>query len=541
MCIWHTLPRVSTRTVSNPAVSEAAAPEAVSESAESTSSASSGSGTQGLAGAPKRPKGPDEREHPFQIAKFLTWSFFVLILGVNLIFSVFLADYGRRILIEKQESFALLLAENINHQIFQRFTLPTIIGFGRIELSNEVQYDRLDKVITSTTHSFHVQNLRIFDEDEVISYATDRSQVGSGGMAGALVARALSQGENGFQVLSRFSGLSSFFRLNMQPGDVELRTVYALRAERRETIGDLSGPIIGVLDFTQDITTDYEAVINFQRLIILAVFLTSLLLFVLVIAVIRRADAMLYERAKKTRRLERELLQSEKLASMGRMVAGVAHEIRNPLGIIRSSSELLVKRAHAESSPTAPILQAIFDETKRLQRTVNDFLDYARPKNPRMDAINLAECLHQALVFQQGRLEELDIHLRHEFDNTLPVRGDKDLLYRAIYNLIANAIDALAEVEGERTLRILGHVQPDGSVLLVFEDSGPGFPPDVIDHVRDPFFTTKENGTGLGLAIIDNILTSHGAMLDISNSDDPDGNDGGDGGGAHIEIRFPTG
>jgi len=106
---------------------------------------------------------------PFQPVKFLSWSSLVLILAVNLLLSVFIANSARETMLEKNQEFALLLAENLNHQIFQRFTLPTVIGFGRIELSNPAQYERLDQIVLSTIHSFHVLEVRIYDFEHPVS------------------------------------------------------------------------------------------------------------------------------------------------------------------------------------------------------------------------------------------------------------------------------------------------------------------------------------------------------------------------------------
>ena len=215
---------------------------------------------------------------------------------------------------------------------------------------------------------------------------------------------------------------------------------------------------------------------------------------------------------------------------MGRMVAGVAHEIRNPLGIIRSTAELLLQKAKTENpnGANAKLLSAVFDESKRLSRTVNDFLDYARPKQPRQDDVDIGKVLNQVAVFMEQKCRDQGVTIERDFTEGLAMKGDADLLYRAVYNLVANALDALG---GPGTIRLAAK-QDNDALSLAVTDSGPGFPADTLDHVRDPFFTTKENGTGLGLAIVDSIIKGHGGVMELTNSEE---------GGARVTATFPKG
>jgi signal transduction histidine kinase len=471
-----------------------------------------------------------DEERPFKLVKFLSWSSLVFILGTSLFLSVFIANQARDTLLEKQKRFAKLLAENVNHQIFQRFTLPTLLRFHRIELQNPEQYAQLDRVVSSTIHGLHVLSLRIFDADNVVSYSTETTQVGREDLSDALIEKALEGGPTNFEIKSDVSALWSMFYPDLEPKSVVLRTVYTLRAERSIIPGGPTGLIMGALEFTQDITEDYQTVVSFQWLITITSFLSSLVLFLILVIFIRRAARIVTERNQEQRRLERELHQSERLASMGRVVAGIAHEIRNPLGIIKSSAQLLLKKAEAGKGPdpgAARILQAMYDEIGRLSQTVNDFLDYARPKQPRLNPVNLAQVLEQALVFLEREFAAKGVVAARDYPLELPVLGDKDLLYRAVFNILVNAVQAL---DGAGTITISGRVEA-GAVHLSFTDSGPGFASDALEKVADPFFTTKDHGTGLGLAIVATILDSHGADLAFSNAED---------GGAQVTITFPA-
>jgi signal transduction histidine kinase len=466
------------------------------------------------------------------LVKFLSWSSLALILLVNLFLSIFLSNYARQDVLSKQKEFALLLAENLNHQIYQRFTLPTVIGFGRVELSQPAQYDRLEKTVLSTIHSFHVSEVRIYDFDKRVSFATDKELVGQTGYAGEAIMEALEQGKSNFQLVSRTGMLGGILDLRPKPDSVILRTIYPLRTERSLIPGNPQGFIMGVLEFTQDITNDYQKVVDFQRIIIGTSLVSSVLLFIMLRIIISRAGRINAQRIAEREQLERELQQQEKLAGMGRMVAGIAHEIRNPLGIIRSTAELLLKRSKDSDAVNAKLLSAIFDESKRLSKTVGDFLDYARPKSPRQERVDLAVICDQALTFLEAKCEEQGIAVTRDYAPGLFVSGDKDLLYRAVYNVLSNALDAMVEDKAKvrpLALTVAAAADKDGVVLSV-TDSGPGFCPENKDRLLDPFFTTKDAGTGLGLAIVRTIVESHNATLTLSNAPDA---------GARVTLAFP--
>ncbi len=312
------------------------------------------------------------------------------------------------------------------------------------------------------------------------------------------------------------------FRFSLEPDSIVLRTVYPLRAERTPGVKDEL--IMGILEFNQDITSDYETVIHFQWMIIIGSFTFSLVLFFLLYMIILRTDKVLDQRIREKERLEKELHLNEKLASMGRMVASIAHEIRNPLGIIRSSSEILYNRARKQGSSDARLLEAIFDESKRLSQTVNDFLDYARPKQPRLEQVDLVRIWEEVLSFLGSELEKHSISLEKDFPEQMHVMGDRDLLYRAFYNIFTNSLQACS-----RGGRIWVVIKWDNAPVVVVSDSGPGFEPSMIDRYLEPFYTTKDTGTGLGLAIVSGILHNHEADLYLSNHPE---------GGARIEVRF---
>ena len=180
---------------------------------------------------------------------------------------------------------------------------------------------------------------------------------------------------------------------------------------------------------------------------------------------------------------------------------------------------------------TSRILQAVYDEAKRLSRTVSDFLDYARPKQPKQEHADVGALVSQALAFLGPDLADKDIGVVRsgELDAQLSVTGDKDLLYRAFYNIMSNAMQAMGS-SGTLTIHISRTREPEPRIHLLFHDTGPGFPEESLNQLLDPFFTTKEGGTGLGLPIVNSIISSHGGTLALSNAED---------GGAQVAVTLP--
>lgn len=464
---------------------------------------------------------------PLSYARTLSWLSLVIILLTSLGLSVVISNSARETLLTKQEDFAKLLAENLNHQIYRRFTVPTVLAYGRIALRQPAQYERLDQVIQSVIHGLQIERLRIYDYGRVVAYSTDKAELGRTGVAPPGVEAALHGASPKFEILSTIPIWQALFRVPLEPGTFVLRTITPLRGEARPPGTEGEVPVMGVLELVQDITGDYESVLAFQGLIVGMCLLSSVVLFSLLLLLIRRAERVLADRMAKTRCLENELHSTEKLASMGRVVASIAHEIRNPLGIIRSSAELLLKRTDSGDPVTSRILGAIFDESRRLSQTVNDFLDYAKPRQPRQDLVDVNLVLEQVLAFLEGDFARRQVAVEYAADEKLFVTGDKDLLYRAFYNILINGQQAM---DGPGIIHLRGRKTGAGKVEITSLDSGPGFDEETLPNLLDPFYTTKDGGTGLGLPIVKNIIASHGGSLELENGPE---------GGALVRVLLP--
>ncbi len=474
---------------------------------------------------------------PLGFARYIAWVTLLLVLLLSCLLSTYLGNTARTTLMAKQKEFSALLAENLNHQIYRRFTLPTILGFGRIALRQTAVYERLDNVVQSTIHGLHVEHLRIFGHDQVITYSTITDELGKDELAHPSITAASASSDDApiFDIDSAVPYWKAFFSFSLDPGAFILRTTYPLRMENRLTSSEDEGPLMGVLEFTRDITPDMLTAIRFQQLIVVVTLMSSGLMVILLLLFIRRAERVISTRMAEERRLQVELLQHEKLAGMGRVIASIAHEIRNPLGIIRSSAELLLKRStSSQDTGTTRILQAIFDEARRLSQTVSDFLDYARPRQIKQVQVNLSGVISQALAFLEPEFASRKIHAEYsDLTNAQAlVLGDTDMLYRAFYNIMSNAIQAMKNTGILRiTLASAPATGETPTLRIVFHDSGDGFAAETLPHILDPFFTTKDDGTGLGLPIVSSIITSHGGSLTLENAPT---------GGALVIVTLPA-
>ncbi len=223
--------------------------------------------------------------------------------------------------------------------------------------------------------------------------------------------------------------------------------------------------------------------------------------------------------------LEERLNQTEKLASLGQLVAGIAHEIKNPLAIILSSLDI-IENPQRSDDQRSEATTFIREEIKRLDERLREFLSFARPRELTAAPMPINELLRE----QVERIGPLFPELKLELDllEESPVAGaDREQIQQVITNLLLNAGDA---VEGSGTIALRSRYD-EGHAVLEIEDSGPGIAKEYAARVFDPFFTTKTKGTGLGLSICYQIVLAHHGTLSISN--------GNQLGGACFTIRLP--
>ena len=208
--------------------------------------------------------------------------------------------------------------------------------------------------------------------------------------------------------------------------------------------------------------------------------------------------------------------RQEKLASLGMLAAGVAHEIRNPLTAIKAWFYMQQKRLEADT-PEFSDANIIVNEIGRLERIVKDVLQFARPSEPKLAAVPADQPLRDAHRLLEPELKKAGITLLLNGAVSTPIQMDLDQIKQVLINLIGNAADSIGQ-NGSITLRarldekwLLG--RQTNVVILEVSDTGKGIPPEVEKRLFDPFFTTKESGTGLGLPIAARIVEKHGGAL----------------------------
>jgi len=442
---------------------------------------------------------------PFKLVKYFSFSS----LGVILIFTLFLSwiisNHARRVMLEQSQEYSFLLAENLNQQVFRRFVLPAVVRYGGIALSNPEQFDNLDRIVRGVIQGLKIDSVTIYDSRvNIISYSTVSELVGKRDMGGVEYKKSLA-GEANSKFI--YSG-SVFSLLSVTPAvSCQLRTYIPFRQVRDD--GQDGGDVVmGVIEIVKDLSKGYANIIDLQGRIILVSAAVMAVLFLVLRTIVSRAGKIMEGKAMERLKLEETLNQTERLAHLGTMVATVSHEIKSPLGIVRSTAEILEKRIQKVAPGNEHLARIIVDETIRLNRIVVEFLDFARPQKMHLEKGHLNEITEKVLAFINPMLKEQHIDLITDLAPDLPVTEiDRDQLYRALLNILLNAVQAM---EGGGVLQVSSRrLDEERKIEIAIRDSGVGMTEDKIAQIFEPFFTDKNKGTGLGLAITKNIVESH--------------------------------
>ncbi len=226
-----------------------------------------------------------------------------------------------------------------------------------------------------------------------------------------------------------------------------------------------------------------------------------------------------------------QLLQSEKMASLGKLAAGVAHQLNNPLGGITLFAKLMLEEYNLEKGAEED-LHRILRDAERSRNTVKELLEFTRQTRHLMQPNNINDALDRTLFLLENQTLFQNITLRKDFQADLPlVSSDTQQLYHLMMNIILNAAQAM-KGNGELTLKTY-HRANQRRVCIEISDTGPGIPEEALPHIFEPFFTTKEEGqgTGLGLSLAYNIVESHGGRMSAKNNPEQ---------GASFIIELPS-
>jgi signal transduction histidine kinase len=463
----------------------------------------------------------EERIKPFRLVKYFTFTGLIVIFLVTIILSMLNTHWVKSMQLQKSEDYAHSIIENLNHQVFIQFIVPTRVMFGEIQLSNQEQFERLDKVVRSTLHSFKVESLSIYDMENTISYSFNLDLIGRKNFGGSGYQQALEG-----RLTSRLVQRGNFFEILLGfPKKVRLITFAPLEPEPQ--LAKITGPVLGVMEVVQDLSEDYNTIFRIQILVLITSTFIMGVLFVILVYVVKRGEGIIQKRAMERMRLKERLNRAERLSSLGEMAASISHEIRNPLGIIRSSAELLKKKV-AKFDPSNSIPDIIVEEASRLNGIITDFINFVKPRSPILSPCRIEEVLEKNITFLAPQIREKGYKIQKNYQNSLPeIQADSEMLYQSFLNILINAMQAMPD---GGTVEV-GVSANDKIVTVNFDDNGSGISEEVLEKIWDPFYTTKEKGSGLGLGIIKNIIESHGGSIQVRNRAE---------GGARVSVELPA-
>jgi signal transduction histidine kinase len=238
----------------------------------------------------------------------------------------------------------------------------------------------------------------------------------------------------------------------------------------------------------------------------------------------------------KEKLLQEQLIQSDKLAAVGELISGVAHEINNPLTAVVGFSQLLKKHENGLGEDQRKQLDIIWSEAERVRKIVSNLLSFARKQKPEKKPLDVNSLVEMVLDIRSYELEVGNINIVKEFGEELPqVEADAQQIEQVFLNMINNAQQAMIETHGKGNLTIRTYTN-DNVVRIEFIDDGPGIAEEDLKKIFDPFFTTKEagKGTGLGLSVSYGIIKEHNGNIFVES-------DQGKGARFIIELPFAGG
>jgi two-component system sensor histidine kinase PilS (NtrC family) len=244
----------------------------------------------------------------------------------------------------------------------------------------------------------------------------------------------------------------------------------------------------------------------------------------------KRGVIAVFKDLTEVREMQERIRKADRLAAVGELSAGIAHELRNPLASISGSIELLYNELQLDGE-NRRLMELIMRESDRLDRIITDFLSFARLRPPRKRPVDVWACLDEVLLLVRNNaavVEGVDIVLDAD-DDLPPIRVDDEQIRQVFFNLVVNSCEAMTD-GGRLEIRLTAPRADE--VCISFCDQGPGIDTDDVDRLFEPFFTTKTDGTGLGLAIANKIVAAHGGTVRFENRPE---------GGAAFSIVLPAG
>ncbi len=499
--------------------------------------------------------------HPekFHLMLYYSITSFIVIGIVSFLVGEIFSRIEKNDLIERSENYAGYIVDNINHAMYEDFFNPTINKDGYIDLdNNQDQFDRLDKVIKSNIYGLNLKKVYLFDLNGQIIYSNIAEHVGY----------VLERGRN-MQLDAAIRGVPASALQDPGMKDSKGVNVEDSLLESYYPVYEYSNGAInrekqvGVLEIYQNMN-DLDIQITKAHRKAVAITGSSMgLMFLILLMIIKKASSVIrlktdqlveardhleekvgertqeikqtYERLQET---QKRLSRSEKLAGIGTLAAGVAHEINNPLASVAGCAEGLINRmdnvdfkSKDDEDVFPDYLKTICDETYRCKSIISKLLDFSRRQVPVFGKVDINGLLSDIvkLAGRQKELNNLSIELNYS-SKPIIIYGDTNQLKQVFLNMILNAIDAIKDGGQIR----ISTCRSEDDAQIKFENSGCGIASENLDKIFEPFFSTKSpgKGTGLGLSICYGIIEEHKGKILVSSD--------GVGKGAIFTIILPV-
>jgi signal transduction histidine kinase len=452
---------------------------------------------------------------------FASASLLVLIL-FSFPFAVFISQYAKDILLKNFQDYAIVVGENLNNLVYQYFILPVMNQYGQIELGKKYQQELMNQQVQNAIQGLDIELVKLYSiEQGIVIYSTDPTLIKEKVVETEDYKMAVA-GKQSSSMISEGNSLWGF-GIEKIGGVKKIRTYIPLTITLSST-GEKF--VAGVFEVTQNMTKQYNTIVKLQYLIFGLSILIMAFIFFALLFIVHNAEKIIQKRAAEQRELEEQLYLAERLAALGEMVAGVSHEIKNPLGIIQSTSELLTSMPNADEKQKR-LSSVITEESIRLNRIVTEFLDFARPHKLNLHECRLEEVIRKNISFLKPELESKGIVVYDKMDNrSFKLQADDELLYRALMNIFINSIQAIDNA-GSITVNV---DEEKGGYRMEIEDTGSGIAKENMKKIFNPFFTTKQKGSGLGLPIVRKIIDGHEGTVEIESQE---------GSGTKVIIRLP--
>lgn len=422
---------------------------------------------------------------------------------------------------QEKEELLLIAAKNVTQQLTNRFIIPTLRSFGEIQLSLPQQYNLFRTTILASLSNFDIDTVELYSPQGNFIYSTGKKRTN----IPQAVQTALENRDIIFKLVvpSVFALLTNNFENTTAsiyyPILLSPTILFPFSPEQsQESI--FWGTLHITLNTSKEITLLAQ---NYRQIAIITTIIIAISICI-ILYVLHRAERVIYAKVTALEKMKQTLNQNERLASMGRTVAAIAHEIRNPLGIIYSSVELALQSSHSLDTKKQHLLQMIQKETARLRTLVNTFLEYAKPYHVESIPVNIVATVEQVTLFLEEILKQKNIQITCSIPKTYQILSEPNIFYRILFNVINNAVEA-----GDVSSIALSCIKEEQYCIIRIHDNGKGFGTDaVLTDYMEPFYTTKPEGTGLGLSIVKAMMENHNGFIRLENDN-----------GACVSLYFP--